>query len=75
MATKCKSFCDWCGKEIPPNRWLHGTRIFKVKKRYWLYHGYGIDIERYGDLMDDMICDDCKYALIDFVNEKKKGAK
>lgn len=71
MATEVKIFCDWCGQEVIPTGWLHRMRIFPIKRRYWEYRGYGVTVDRNSDLVDDMICDNCKRALIHFVGNRK----
>lgn len=71
MAVIHRQFCDWCGKEISPNRWLQGFHMFSAKKKYYVYEGYTCDIDR-TFLIEDMICDDCKNELMDFIKSKKK---
>ena len=79
MSVIHRQFCDWCGKEVSPYKFLHGTKIFPVKKRYWIYEGYSIEIDNDDNyLVDDMICDDCKKELLAFVRTlkaTKKGAE
>lgn len=72
MATDVKIFCDWCGQEVTPTGWLHRLRIFPITKRYWEYRGYSMDIDRGNNLIDDMICPDCKRELVHFVEERKE---
>lgn len=71
MAVIHRQFCDWCGKEISPIRWLQGFRMFSVKKKYYVYEGYTGDIDR-TCFVEDMICDDCRNELMDFVRSKMK---
>ena len=72
MATSVKVFCDWCGQEVKSQGWLHRMRIFPIKARYWEYRGYGMDIDRGSNLVEDMICNDCKWAVVHFIEERKK---
>ena len=71
MAIIHRQFCDWCGKEMGPNKYLQGFNMFSVKKKYYVYEGYTGAIDR-TFFVDDMICEDCKNELMAFVKLKKK---